>query len=334
MVDWGRIGLGIATGGMSELGGARPALDAAAGSDYTKNLLFGGDATKSIDPRLQHYDQATTQLGQMAQNAAGRVAPSAQAVNAGRVQLGAPSQLGTAQIDQSRGGMLGVANRLQGVATGQQAGAGELAVNRQLGQANAAQQAMARMARGPGSALAYRTAARNTMDNGLAGAGMAAQAQMADQQAANQQLGQAYGTLLGSDVTQAGQNAQLSQQAMLQQGAMDQQTTLANAQAGNATAIANLQAQLAQTGMNDQQQIQALGQMLGWDQATINAQLQRAQVAAGDKGILPGLIAGGAQIAGAYATGGASMAMPKAAPAAAPAPVQVTNPYGWTPEHG
>lgn len=299
-----------------------------------KNYIVGGDATKGIDATPGHYDQATTQLGQIAQNAAGRAAPQAGVTQAGYTQLGTPSQLATNQINQSRGGMMDLASRLGGVATGQQAGAGELAVNRQLGQANAAQQAMAHMARGPGSALAYRTAARNTMDNGLAGAGMAAQAQMADQQAANQQLGQAYGTLLGSDVTQAGQNAQLSQQAMLQQGAMDQQTTLANAQAGNATAIANLQAQLAQTGMNDAQQINALGQMLGWDQAKIQAELQKAQIAAGDKGILPGLLAGGAQVAAAAATGGASMAVQKGAQASAPAPQQVTNPYGWTPEHG
>lgn len=298
-----------------------------------KNFFLGGDATKGIDDKLGHYDQATNQLGQIAQNAGGRVAPQAAVTQAGYSQLGAPAQLATGQIDQSRGGMLGVANRLGAIAGGQQAGAGEIAVNRQLGQAQAAQHAMASMARGPASALAFRNAARNTADIGLAGAGQAAQAQMQDQQAANAQLGQVYGSLLGSDVSQAGQNAQFGQQAMLQQGAMDQQVNFANAQAGNATAIANLQAQLAQTGMNDAQQIQALGQMLGWDQAQIQAQINKAQIAMGDKGIVPQLLAAGGQAAAAAATGGASKVASSAQSSSAP-PQQVTNPYGWTPEHG
>lgn len=299
MVDWGRIGKGFATGGLSELGGARVIMDQAPGG--TKNFLFGGDATNSIDPRLKQYDSATAQLGQIAQGAGGRAAPVAQAVQAGRTQLGAPAQLATGQIGQSRGGMLGVANQLGGIASGGQMGAGEMAVNRQIGSATAAQTAAARMARGANAALAMRNAARNTADIGLAGAGMAAEAQRADQQGALNQLGGIYGSMYGQDASVAGQNAQLGQQAMLQQGAMDQATTLANAQAGNQVALANLQAQLAQTGMNDAQQIAALGQMLGWDQATIQAQIARAQVAAGDKGIMPGLLQAGGTAAAAYA---------------------------------
>ena len=302
-----RIGLGIATGGLSELGGARPIIDAAAGSDYTKDLLFGGKATAGIDARLPQYDAATTQLGQIATNASNRVAPTAQTVQAGRTMLGGPAQLATGQIDQARGGMLGAANRLGGIASGAQLGAGELGVNRQIGAATAAQQSAARMARGANAALAYRNAARNTADIGLAGAGMASQAAAQDQANANAQLGQIYGNLYGQDANVAAQNAQLAQQTALQQGAFDQQTALANAQAGNATALANLQAQLAQTGMNDQQQLAALGQMLGWDQATLQAQLAKAQIAAGDKGILPGLLQVGGQLGAAYATGGASL---------------------------
>lgn len=276
-----------------------------------RNYLVGGDAAKGIDTKLGNYDQATSQLGQIAQNAQGRAAPVASAVQAGRVQLGAPAQLATGQIDQSRGGMLGVANNLGAIASGQQMGAGELAVNRQLGAATAAQQSAARMARGATAALAYRNAARNTADIGLQGAGLAAQSRMQDQQAAQAQLGQLYGNMYGQDANVAAQNAQLGQQAMLQQGAMDQQTTLANAQAGNTVALANLQAQLAQTGMNDQQQLAALGQMLGWDQATLQAQIAKAQVSAGDKGILPGLLQAGGQIGAAAATGGMSAAVPR-----------------------
>lgn len=306
-----RVGIAAGTGGLSELGGARPALDAAAGNDYLKNLLVGGDATKGIDARPAQYDAATNQLGQIAAGAQGRAAPTAQATQAGRTQLGQAFQLAPGQMDQSRGGLMGVANQLGAIAGGQQAGAGELAVNRQVGQATAAQTSAARMARGANAALAYRNAARNTADIGLAGAGQAAQAQMADQQAALGQLGGIYGGMYGQDANVAGQNAQLGQQAMLQQGAMDQQTMLTNAQAGNTVALANLQAQLAQTGMNDAQQLAALGQMLGWDQATLMAQLEKAKIAAGDKGILPGLIGAGGTAAMAAATGGASMAVPR-----------------------
>lgn len=331
-----RGAIAVGTGGMSELGGARPIVDAVAGSDYTKNLLFGGKATAGVDAKLGHYDQATNQLGQIAQNAQGRAAPQAGVVQAGRTQLGAPAQLATGQIDQSRGGLMGVANNLGAIASGQQMGAGEIALNRQLGSGQAALQSAARSAHGANAALAYRNAARASADMSLAGAGQAAQARMADQQGANAQLGQVYGGMYGQDANVAAQNAQLGQQAMLQQGAMDQQTMLANAQAGNTVALANLQAQLAQSGMNDQQQLAALGQMLGWDQATIQAQLAKAQIAANDKGILPGLLQVGGQIGAAYATGGASLGATGvgARPAAAPAPAQVTNPYGWTPQHG
>lgn len=247
-----------------------------------KDTIFGGQATKGIDVKPEHYGQATDQLGTMAVNAGNRQAPTAQAY-----QMGPAYQLNAGQADQSRAGMAGVANRLGGIASGTQAGAGELAVNRQVDSATAAQQAAAHIARGANAALAMRNAARNTMDIGLAGAGQAAQAQMGDQAQANAQLGQLYGQMRSGDVDVAGQNAQLGQQAMIQQAQMGQQT-----------ALANMQAQLAQTGMNDQQQIAAMGQMLGWDQAKINAELQRAAIASGDKGILSGILqAGGAALA-------------------------------------
>ena len=258
--------------------------------NYGQNLLVGGDATKNLDVGVRNYDAATGQLGDIARGAGSRAAPAATAA-----RLGGPYQLAGGPQDQARAGMLGVADRLGAIAGGQAPGAGELAVNRQLGSATAAQIAAARTARGANAALAFRNAARNTADLGLAGAGQAAQAQMQDQAAANQQLGALYGGMRGQDIDVAAQNAQLGQQQMLQQGAFDQQA-----------AIANLQAQLAQTGMNDAQQIQALGQMLGWDQARINAELAKVNAKMQDKGILPGLIQAGGQIAASYATGGLS----------------------------
>lgn len=295
-----------------------------------KNYVVGGDAAKGIDSAPTNYDSVTNRLGMIADSAGGRAAPQAGAVQAGRTQLGQAFQLAPGQMDQSRGGLMGVANQLGAIAGGQQAGAGEMAVNRQVGQATAAQISAARMARGANAALAYRNAARNTADIGLAGAGQAAQAQRADQQAALGQLGGIYGGMYGQDASVAGQNAQLGQQAMLQQGAMDQQTMLTNAQAGNTVALANLQAQLAQTGMNDQQQLAALGQILGWDQAKLQAQLAKAQVGAGDKGILPGLLSAGGTAAMAAATGGASMAVQPPKPSGGSSVVNslgLMNPY-------
>jgi hypothetical protein len=313
-----RIGLGIATGGLSEAMGARPALDAAAGNDYARNLLLGGNATKGISSQPVNYDPVTDRLGKMADGAQGRAAPVAQAA-----QLGAPAQLATGQMDQSRGGMLGVANNLGVIAGGQQLGAGEMAVNNQLGRASAANFAAARGVRGAGAALAFRNAARANNDLGLAGAAQAAQARMGDQQAANAQLGSLYGSLYGQDAGVAAQNAQLGQQTALQQGAFQQQANLANQGA-----------QLQQSAMNDAQQIQALGQILGWDQAKINAELAKAQIAAGDKGMLPGLLQVGGQIGAAYATGGASLGATGLGAKGAPSgggginQLGLMNPYG------
>lgn len=270
-----RVGLGLATGGLSEAGGARPVLDAAAGDDYTKNLLFGGQATKGIDAAPPQYDAVTAQLGQIASTAQGRTAPSF-----------AAAQLDGNPQGQSRQGMLDVAGRLGGIANGMAPGAAEIAINRQIGAANAAQNSAARMARGPMSAIVYRNAMRNQADMGLAGAGQAAQAQLQDQAAANQQLTGLYGTMRGQDIGFAGDNAQLAQQANM----------------------ANQSAQLTQTQMNDARQIQALGMQLGWDQAKIQAELAKAGIAMNDKGILPGLIQGAGQAGAAYATGGMSMA--------------------------
>lgn len=236
--------------------------------DSTKNFIFGGDATKDVDAQPRSYNAAVPHLGWIGENAGMRAAPQAQG-----------TQLAAGPQNEARAGMLSVANRLGSIASGQQAGAGELAVNRQVDAANAAQMAQARMARGGNAALAARGAARNQADIALSGAGQAAQAQMADQQQANALLGQTYGQVRSGDLDFAGQNAQLGQQAALQ----------------------NAQFQLQNRAQNDQTQLAAYQQMLGWDQARINAQLQKAAIAAGDKGMLPGLLQAGGQAAAMYA---------------------------------
>jgi hypothetical protein len=178
---------------------------------------------------------------------------------------GAP-QFGSADAAAVNAQQSQLAAMLQRQAMGQQAGAGELAVNRQVGQATAAQQAQAMMARGQNAALAARNAARNTADIGTTGAGMAAQAQMSDQVNAQNQLSQ----LL---------NAQRGQDINIGQG--------------------NQAAQVQTTGQNNTFNLGLLANLLGVDTATLQAQLNKAQIDAGDKGIMPGII----QTAGTIAAG-------------------------------
>jgi endoglucanase Acf2 len=113
----------------------------------------------------------------------------------------------------------------------------------------------------------------------LAAAGQAAAAQMQDQQAANAQLGSIYGQMYGQDANVAQQNAQLGQQMSL----------------------ANLQAELAQRGMNDQQQLAALSQMLGWDQAQVAARLSAENKPPPPPSMASQLLLGAGQIAATYA---------------------------------
>jgi endosialidase-like protein len=215
------------------------------------NWFVGGDATKDIPKQLAGFDQAQTSLQGLSQQ---------QAPQIGGTQLNAD------QTGQSRAGLMGTADSLGRIASGQQAGSGELAVNRQMGAANAQQASLARQAHGTNSALAYRNAARTQADMGLQGAGAAAQAQMQDAQAANALRGQLYGQAYNQDATVAQQNAQLGQQAQL----------------------ANQQASLQNRAL----QIQALGQQLGWSQAQIDEQIKRGAVEQSDKGSLGGLLQG------------------------------------------
>lgn len=275
---WGTV-IGAVAGGIG---------NAATGGKLTGSGSKGGGgpgapgAAGGIVPRPEQYDYAHQQYA----NILGQAAPTIQG-----------AQIQPWQVSQGRAGMLDVAGRLGGIASGQQRGAGEIAANAQLGRATAAQTAAARMAHGANAALAYRNAARNTADIGLAGAGMAAQARLQDQGQANAQLGQIYGSLYGQDANVASQNAQLAQAAQL----------------------ANQQA----TMQTQAQRIQALGSMLGWDQATINAQIAQTNAAIAQQhennnqpNFLGNLLQGAGQIAqikgmfsdkgGGGATGGGS----------------------------
>lgn len=199
-----------------------------------KNWLFGGNASGLIQTRPEDMSYAQ---GVVRQNLANGQAP----------QLNDQYQL------QSRDQMNQLAQRLGLVAAGQAPGAGEMAINRQVGQAQAAQMAQANMARGANAMLANREAARNNVNLGVGGAGQAAIAQMQDQQNANAALGGLLGNMRQGDIGVAGQNAQLTQQ----QGAVNQGW---------------------------------LNSLLGYDAAQQQAQQAKAGVMKDDKGTFGGIL--------------------------------------------
>jgi hypothetical protein len=181
----------------------------------------------------------------------------------GILQQSAP-QMNTAQSDQTRGQQGQLAQMLMRTATGQQMGPGAAMVQRGVNAAQAAQTSNAMMSRGADAALAARNAARNSADIGVNGAGQMGVAQMQD---VNNAQGQLAG-LLGQTRTQDIGVAQGNQQAQMQQ---------------------------------QQLQLNALAQMLGVDTATLQQDLAKRGIQMQDKGMLPGLLQVGGQIAAAGA---------------------------------
>lgn len=288
MANWGAAGSGAlggaATGATigSVAGPWGTAIGGAAGGIIggIGGLFSGGDAAGPPPPN----PFATSMLGDIAGGAQGRVAPSMYG-----------SQF---TVDPTgRQGIIDTTGRLGAIAAGTQQGAGEMAVNAQVGRANAAQMAAARASRGANAALAFRNSMRNQADIGLAGAGQAGAARLQDQAAANQQLGGLFSNLYGQDTAVAAQNAQLAQAAQQ----------------------ANLQAQLQQRQLNDAYQIQALGQMQGWSQQQIDAyraQLQQQQIDLQKPNVMGNL----AQGAGTYMQLKAMGAFGGSGPGGAPLP--------------
>lgn len=110
--------------------------------------------------------------------------------------------------DPFRRAQLQQLQQLQSISSGQQQGAGELAAQRQVQNAQAAQQAIARSARGGGSGpMAYRNAANQSAALGLSGAGMGQQAALQDQMNAQGLMGQIGAQGRGSDINVANANA-------------------------------------------------------------------------------------------------------------------------------
>lgn len=173
-------------------------------------------------------------------------------------------QMGGAQLDQSqsdewRRRMIDLANSYGQIASGQEQGAGELAVGRAANQALANQIAMMNAQRGGQAAMAGRQAARGAVDIGQQAAGMGQEAALRDQAAARQALGTLGAQQRQMDLSAAGQNAQLEQNRQ----------------------IAQMEADLRARGMNDQQILGLLSQLYGMNAAELQARLQAAGIQAG-----------------------------------------------------
>jgi hypothetical protein len=169
-------------------------------------------------------------------------------------------------------------------------GAGEMAVNRQVQQALAANQAAARMARGQNAGMAGLMAARGAANISQGGIGQAAQQAMSDQQAARAVLGQVLGQGRGADIGLAQNQANLAQQM-----------GMANMDAYNRNSQFNAQAQMQQMGQNDAAINNYLSQLLAMNQGEQAGRLGLMQQHAQDKGALGGLLQMGGQIAAASA---------------------------------
>lgn len=221
--------------------------------------LFGGNATKGMANGPQTADYQRGYL----QNFANRQAP----------QMGVPS---AGQSNATAGQQNQLAQMLFKTASGQAPGPGELAVQRGINQAQAAQTSQAQMARGADAMLAGRNAARNSVDIGVSGAGQRGIAQMQDVNNAQAGLAGLLGMQRSQDLSQRGQDIGV------QQG--------------------NQQAQMQQ----QQLQLGALAQMLGVDTATLQQDLAKRNINLQDKGMFPTLLQIGGQIGAASATGGAA----------------------------
>lgn len=218
----------------------------------------------------------------------GREAPQAD-----RTMVGNVARANETRADQFRNQQLGMASRLSAIASGQQAGAGELAARRMGDRGMAQQSALAASARGGNAAAAMRGAQRTQGDIAAQTAGQAQQAAMGDQMQANQMLGNVLGQGRSQDLQVSLANMGAENQRIFQQAGLDQ-----------ATSLANMQARLQMLGMNDQAALGYLSQLLGVDVAELNARMQQDQlrVAQKDPGLLGDLLAAGGTIGAAAAS--------------------------------
>ena len=204
-----------------------------------------------------------------------------------------------------RGTQTSQLSRLEAAAKGETPSLAEMAAKKQGDRALAQQLAMAAGARGGQAAVARRTAAQQQAAIGQDIAATAAQARLQEQQQAEQLLAGAAGQARGQDIDVSTTQAQLDTQAaaanltaetqaadrdlraQLANQGVDLNVLKDNAARGDATALANIQAELQKLGM-DNNMIQAYldnevtmrGQDMGLAQIESSEKLARKQAQA------------------------------------------------------
>lgn len=221
--------------------------------DWGKNEQLRDPALAQVADANRMRDYMWQQLGGLG----GRQAP----------QVGG-AQIATGPQSQVRAQEMALAGQLGRVATGQEKGAGELAVGRQFQQGLAAQMAMQRGVRGGNAGSAGLAAARNAGNMTVDAAGQSQMAALQDQTQARGLLAGLLGQVRGADLGLASSQAGFDQQA----------------------ALANQEAQLRQMGLNDQQIATILGQMGNLGLGEANLRLQQQGYISQDQGYFPSLL--------------------------------------------
>lgn len=263
--DWAKdAAWGVATGGLG-----------AVASHYGKGNPFdwGKEKADPNNAKLEGGQYMRDYLQGRLGGVDGRQAPQAGRTTIGQVRQGQGANINTGPQDQFRMREMLLADQAARVASGQDKGAGELAVRRQMQQAAAQQQSNAASQRGGAAGMAGRAAARGLGANSVNAAGMAGQAALQDQGAARNLLAGVLGQGRGADIGLATQQAGLNQQ--MNMANLDAQNQKVFQQAGldQATSLANMQSKLAQSGMNDQQSIALMAQFYGISLAEMQARL-------------------------------------------------------------
>lgn len=273
--------------------------------------LFGKDAEQvpldRDDTQLAFRDTNRKWLREGYHSADDRDAPRAHSTSIGQMQTYGGANINRAPQAQFRQDQRQLVGQLQEQAAGR--GPSVSGQQFQIGaDANIAQQqALAAGARGG----AVGTAARRASQQGTAGIQQAAQGaalgRIQEQQNAINSLGGVLSGARGQDIGLATDQAGLSQQAGLANMGAQNARTMQQAELNQGVRLANLQAQLAQTGMNDAQQRAYMANLLGMDEAELNARMQQdalrvSQRDAGSGGNFGMILGAAAQGAGAAAT--------------------------------
>lgn len=276
-----------------------------------KDWMFGKDAEKvdldRKDTQLGDGDKLRGKAESLMAGVSNRSAPQAR-----KTRLGDAATSNAATIDQSqqaqfRQGQLDLANSLAQQAAGKGPSVSGAQFKAAADTNLAQQQALAAGARGGATALAGRQASQSVSGFNQQAAQQAAIGRMQEQQAAQAQLGSVLNAGRGADIGLATSQAGFNQQTNLANQDATNQFKLQQGQLDQGVNLANLQARLAQTGMDDAAQQAYLSQLTGMSVAELQARMQQDQLEVAQRdpatqGMFGDLMAAGGSIVGGLIT--------------------------------